>query len=251
MKQNTYKRTIVIAVAFLLLFTSITISTSSINTKEIENEKTIKINIINMVDNQISQHDITIEDYNILFEKPIQINTPTAFTANVKEKINLLESLQLISNEQSRMLQNRFDSLENKYSDNQIDLGVFGFDAINLFNGILFNMKGEKLTSILDLYVLNLPILKSNISALFSAFSEFQGNGFVISIGALGYQSIVSFSMQQDPRFALIHGSIIGFTGILIISEKDTSEPNTVSILGIGLNVLTYWNKMDIAIEES
>ena len=88
------------------------------------------------------------------------------------------------------------------------------------------------------------PILNTNITALFSGYSTFQGNGFMFSIGFLGFQNVFKYSLTK-PHFPEISGGLLGFVGILIISKGIRTEGSNSKILGIGMDVLTFWNEVE------
>ena len=227
-------------ISVILLTSTITVVNSQI-ISENETDKTMKIRIYDTKSNSINEFSIDSEIYSNLFREPNEFGKDLSFRDIVEYKINILVENGIITENKAFQLLNNFNIFK-KYDDiNQRTL-IGNFDVLNLFNGIYFNLDGEIVNSILDLYVLNLPLLNKNISALFSGLTAVEGNGYVFSLGVFGFQYIFNSSLLQDPKFSQIEGSIIGFTGILITSLNE--DAGNSKIVGIGMNILTYWNEL-------
>lgn len=245
MNQKRKCKPIVYGVVLLLALTTIPYSTVSTYSKQNAVEETIKICVINTFNNHISEYYLSTDEYTTLVNAFQQSVTSNTNIESLSEKVTTLELLKLLSLDQATFLRSHYKTLETKYLSYNYKDRIFGFDALNLFNGIAFFLKGEKISSLIDLNVFNFHLLNSNISALFSAYSEFQGNGFIISLGTLGFQSILSFSVLPDFRFSEIHGAIVGFTGLLIVTDSQAIGSEEATIMGIGLDILTYWDKIE------
>jgi hypothetical protein len=234
MKKINYK-IISYAVTIILIISTTVISVAS-EKNEIENDK-IRIILIDTIENKITEKFVTKDIYNNIFNDDAFLSKEY-----IKNKIFSLNEMNIISNEKFINLYNQLFKQEYK---NKLSVMPLNYDVLNIFNGILFRLEGEKITSIFDMNVFNLPILNTNISALFSGYSEFQGNGFIFSIGFLGIQNIFKYSIINQPHFSEINGAIVGFTGLLIISKGIQTENNDDKILGIGMDILTYWNEVE------
>lgn len=244
MKKTSINKIMIVGAIIALLSSSIPLSTATF--LDVQNQETqmVNIRVLNTLDNSISYHTITKDAYDQLYEPFQQPDmTPNQFNQNMKQTLSQITNMNLITAEQKELLENRIDQLQYKDSYNKRLPNIFGFDAINLFNGIFFYMKGEKLSSILDLYVFNYQFLTTNMSALFTGYSEFQGHGFIVSLGALAFQSVISYSIADTPHFSEIHGAVIGFTGVIIETEGTVTNPEG-SVICAGLNVLTYWHEL-------
>ena len=228
----------------LTLIISTTIISVSSEENNLSNNEMVKIIILDTKENKISEKFIKTNIYNTIFEDYNPENSVLSSTEYITNKLNLLSESNIISQEKSNELRNNLNILSRK--DNNIrNILPLNHDVLNIFNGILFKIKGEKISSIFDMNVFNLPLLNTNITALFSGYSEFQGTGFIFSIGFLGFQNIFKYSIINQPHFSEINGVIIGFTGVLIISEGIQTENNEANILGIGMDILTYWNEIE------
>lgn len=239
MKKINYK-----IISFVIVFTLILSSTLIIVSSEesdLQNKDLKRIIVLDTRDNKISEKYITTNNYNMIFEEYKTENNAKSSIEYIINTLKLLEDNKIISTDKINELQK---NILNRKDNNIKNILPLDHDVLNIFNGILFRLEGEKITSLFDMNVFNLPLLNTNITALFSGYSEFQGNGFVISIGFLGIQSIFKYSIITQPHFPEINGAIIGFTGVLIISEG-ILENNEAKILGIGMDILTYWNEVE------
>jgi hypothetical protein len=242
MKKNKIFKLLISGIISLLLVLS---TINVVNSEIIENnisEKKIKIRIYDSQKGVLSENLINIDIYKDLFDLTYEELNDESFMEIVTNKIDLLVDSGCINSDQASHLIKQYEIFEKqnnlKYPNSLIGL----FDVVNIFNGIFFKLDGEKVNSFLDLYVLNLPILNKNISALFSFLTEVQGKGFVFTLGVLGFQSIFNFSLVKEERFSDVEGSIYGFTGILIETiGGDITQDKT--IMGIGMNIFTYWNE--------
>ncbi|MCJ2512863.1 MAG: hypothetical protein LN408_00250 [Candidatus Thermoplasmatota archaeon] len=225
----------------LILSTAI-ISVSS-EGNDLKNNELVKIIILDTREGKISERYISYGNYEEIFEEnnfPYELS----FSDYIEGKINTLLRSNILSFDKSNELRNDLKLLTRK--DNNIrNILPLNYDVLNIFNGIFFKLKGEKISSIFDMNVFNFPILNTNITALFSGYSEFQGYGFIFSIGFLGVQNIFKYSLIGQPHFPEINGAMIGFVGILIISEGIETDNLDSDIIGIGMNVLTYWNQVE------
>ena len=144
-------------------------------------------------------------------------------------------------------MKNNLQTKQNKISTNDIQPQGALFDVVNLFNGLFFALKGEKTASFLDLPVYQFPFFNDNITALFSGFSKYSGNGFIFTLGTLGFQYEYEYDPDayDFPYFPQVSGSIIGFTGVLLEAEVgDSFGPQYEGFysIGIGMNIFTLWN---------
>ena len=226
----------------LTLILSIAIISVSSEGNDINNNEAVKIIILDTRENKISERYISIDTYKELFEEDKILND-LSISEFIENKLNTLEESNIISLEKSNELRKdlKISTIKDSKFRNILPLN---YDALNIFNGIFFKLEGKKLSSLFDLNVFNFPILNTNITALFSGYSTFQGNGFMFSIGFLGFQNIFKYSLTQ-PHYPEINGGIISFVGILIISEGLQTGDNDSKILGIGMDVLTFWNQVE------
>ena len=203
----------------------------------------IKIVILDTRDNKIIDKYITSDVYNKIFEEYNPENKLFSLDDYVNNNLNILVDTNIISLEKSKELRNDLNIL-NKGVNGIRNILPLKFDAFNIFNGILFKLEGKKISSIFDMNILDYPILNTNITALFSGLSSFEGSGFIFSIGFFGIQNIIEYSFIGQPHFPEIKGSIMGFTGILIVSRGIIgSGSGDLNILGIGMDILTHWNR--------
>jgi hypothetical protein len=242
MKKNKKFNLFVSGAILFLLVTS----TMNVNSEVTENNKSDELRMIRIYDTQtgvISYNSIDKEIYSVLFEESDE-NLEESFIDDVNKKIKLLLDSGCINYEQASQIINKYEIIE-KYNNIKNQKSLIGqFDVLNIFNGIFFKLDGEKVNSFLDLYVLNLPILNKNMSALFSVLTDVEGNGYVLTLGVFGFQYIFNSSILQNPRFSEVEGSIIGFTGILIEGKEGGLTQDQSTIMGIGMNILTYWDEI-------
>ena len=225
-------------IVLILIFSTAIISVSS-EGNDLKNNEEIKIIILDTKENKISEKYISHDTYIKIFEDN-NLQNDLSFSDYMENKLDTLVESSIISFEKSNELRNDLSLLSRK-DGNYRSVLPLNYDALNIFNGIFFKLEGEKLSSLFDLNVFNFPILNTNITALFSGYSTFQGSGFMFSIGFLGLQNVFQYSIIQ-PHYPVINGGIIGFVGILIVSEGLSTGDNNSNILGIGMDVLTYWN---------
>lgn len=212
-------------------------------TKEIPQ---IQIKIFNTYDQTIRTQPIDFNKFISLFE-PIQ-------NENLQQPHNqlLLKRLTdhgLITVQEKEIINHQLNmkTMPGTSFNNPISKGLF-FDLLNVFNGFGFAMKGEKTRSVLNLPVARFPFLNNNITALFTGFNSFEGNGFIFTLGTNGFRYLYDYDKGQYefPHFPHINGWFIGYTGILLeatVSEIFGDTYEGTYVIGIGMNVITLWNE--------
>lgn len=244
MKNKKIKIGIVSNAVILILVAT---SFQSIATTPPAQSDLIDVTIYNLNENTIRHNTIEFDDFMSFFE-PLDNQDEKNIQAYMQSRINILLESNLISEEEKELLQQQlkltflpqsFPGIEPK--------GIF-FDLFNVFNGFGFAIKGEKIRSFLDLPIMHFPFLNNTITALFSGFSSFEGNGFVFSLGTNGFRFIYNYDRADFafPHFSSVKGWFIGYTGILL----ETTIPDTFGeeyegnyIIGIGMNVITLWTE--------
>ena len=212
-----------------------------------QTEETIPITIIDMFSNTRSEHVLSKEIFLELFEPPETPTTKGDIQIVYEQKLDILEDNNILSVKTEAFLKNNLKRLIDTSEINSIQPQGALFDVVNLFNGVLFALKGEKTSSFFDLPVYQFPFFNDNITALFSGFSRYTGNGFIFTLGALGFQYAYDYNSDayEFPYFPPVSGSIIGFTGVLLEADVgDAFGPQYEGFysIGIGMNIFTLWN---------
>ena len=142
MKKINCKITTYVIIGILLLSTSI-ISVSS-EKNEIENNK-IKIILLDTIDNRITEKYVTEDIYNQIFDNYNNENNLFLSIDYIKNKLTFLNEINLISNEKLIDLNNE---LFKQDQINKLSIIPLNYDVLNIFNGILFRLEGQKISSI-------------------------------------------------------------------------------------------------------
>lgn len=245
MKKNRNVKIGIVTSAVITLI--IATSFQSIATISQDETEFIEVTINNLNDKTIRQQTVTLDEL-IAFFEPINHQDEKDIHFFLQSRLNQLQDTNLISKEEKNMLQQQFKLSSRSYSHSGIyPQGIF-FDLVNVFNGFGFAIKGEKTQSFLDLPVMQFPFLNNNITALFSGFNSFQGDGFVFTLGTNGFRFIYNYDrdIYAFPYFSNIKGWFIGYTGILLeatVSDTFGEQYEGNYIIGIGMNVITLWNE--------
>ena len=242
--KNMNKRTLFVASLILLNVILLNSTVTSHTFQDNRHQEFITFHMTDMLANTKTEKQITTEVFIELFTQRERPNTINEFIVFYKKKIDILSENDLIAPETETIIRDHLINTAIKSPHTQGAL----FDVINLFNGIFFALKGEKTASFLDLPVLKFPFFNENITALFSGFSKYEGNGFIFTLGTLGFQYAYDYDTvaYEFPHFPPIKGSIIGFTGVLLEADvQDTfgEQYEGFYSIGIGMNIFTLWNK--------
>jgi hypothetical protein len=232
------------AIVLVILLSSITVISSPISKSK--TEEMITVTVTDMLSDTRSEHAISKEVFFELFqpmEKPISNEELSDF---YQHELGVLTDNGMISSETNTRIMHNLYCMEKDTLYSQKPTGAL-FDVVNVFNGLFFALKGEKVNSFFDMPVFQFPFFKDNITALFSGFSKYAGNGFIFTLGTLGFQYSYDYNpdVYEFPYFAEVSGSIIGFTGVLLETEVgDTfgEQYEGFYSIGIGMNIFTLWN---------
>jgi len=247
--NNTNRRAILVASMMVLAILFSNFTTVSYPIQSNQKEEMITITATDMISNTQSQYTISKEMFLELFYPTEKPKTTEELAIFYQQKLNILHENGMLSPETKAILTEYLDTL---IQTNRAYLpqpkGPL-FDVVNLFNGIFFALKGEKTASFLDLPVLQFPFFNDNITALFSGFSRYTGNGFIFTLGTVGFQYTYGYDTDayEFPYFPPIRGTIIGFTGVILETEVgDTfgEQYEGSYSIGIGMNIFTVWNAL-------
>ncbi|MDG6218003.1 MAG: hypothetical protein QCI00_00990 [Candidatus Thermoplasmatota archaeon] len=231
------------AVILILIATSF----QSIATTPHAQTDSIDITIYNLNENTVRHNTIEFDEFMSFFE-PMNNQDEKNIQGYMQSRINILLENNLISEEEKELLQQQLKLTFLPQSVSGIEpKGIF-FDLLNVFNGFGFAIKGEKIRSFLELPIMQFPFLNNTITALFSGFNSFEGNGFVFTLGTNGFRFIYNYDRDDFafPYFSSVKGWFIGYTGILLeitISDTFGEEYEGNYIIGIGMNVVTLWSE--------
>lgn len=217
--------------------------------QETTNEKTqqIQIKIFNTYDQTIRTQTIDFNEFISLFE-PLQNENLQQNQEYTQLLLNRLNDNGLLTVHENEMFNYQLNvETISATLNNPISNGLF-FDLLNVFNGFGFAMKGEKTRSFLNLPVARFPFLNNNITALFTGYNSFEGNGFIFTLGTNGFRYLYNYNKNQYefPHFPPIKGWFIGYTGILLeatISDIFGDTYEGTYVIGIGMNVITLWSE--------
>lgn len=242
-----HKKNVKIGLGAIIVFVMILFSsfqTVAIASKE--KEEMVEISIYNYETDAIRTQNIEFDKFITIFE-PMNAEEMNSYQNAMQLKIQQIIDLGLMTETEREYLNQQIQSLSlyNSISDVQ-PTGLF-FDLLNIFNGFGFALKGEKTRSFLDLPIMKFPFLNTNITALFSGFNAFEGNGFIFTLGTNGFRYIYDYDRDEYmfPYFSPVKGWFIGYTGFLLeasVSDIFGEEYEGTYIVGIGMNVMTLWN---------
>jgi hypothetical protein len=231
-----------IAVFVMILFSSF----QSLAIPSHDQAEMINVTIYNFEDESVRRQQIELDKFMSIFD-PIENNHQLDFFTIMQSKITTLNENGLITDDEFAYLEQELLS----YSIQQSLPGIASkgviFDLLNIFNGFGFAIKGEQTRSFLRLPIASFPFLNSNITALFTGFNAFDGDGFIFTLGTNGFRYIYKYDRDQYdfPYFSSIKGWFIGYTGILLeasVSDAFGEEYEGTYIIGMGMNVLTLWS---------
>ena len=205
----------------------------------------IQVRIYTIADQTMRTQEVELDEFLSFFE-PLEIDEKTNSQLAFQQRLNQLLENNIINVQEKKFVQQVTSSLGSKIKSDVDSEGLF-FDLLNVFNGFGFAMKGEKTRSFLDLPVARFPFLNTNITALFSGFNSFDGNGFIFTLGTNGFRYLYDYDRDtyDFPYFGSIKGWFIGYTGIILeatISDALGETYEGTYIIGIGMNVITLWN---------
>jgi hypothetical protein len=245
MKKSKKMILLVIGVSFLLISVS-SFSTSIQTQYKIYEENKTQITVNDLItgteEEFFVEKDIVLE----LLDFELEKITPETFTSKTIEKIDILKKADLIDEKTANFLTNFFIKKQNSFdyrNSKQVPL----FDLVNLFSGVSFMVKGERTFKSLDFPVGTFPFINSNITALFSILSSFDGDGFIFTLGTLGLKHLYDFNsdLYPFPYFPGIKGSVIGFSGVfikMIIGNDYDEEFRGTFFMGMGMNFGAIWS---------
>lgn len=226
--------------------TVLSVTENAIPTKEADIGS---VKVYDSLTNDIEQHTIKnseLETILTIINEPID---PSSYEHQIQEKLSMLVSLNLISAESAK---NAFQCFEYQKTLSLNDIGSSQsqpilFDAMNLFNGIFFGLKGNLQNTVMYLPVFQFPFFDDNITALFIGYSKAVGSGSVFTLGTLGFKYIYDFDKDayDFPYFSPVTGNLIGFTGIIIEVSVGNLLPEYQGnyLIGVGMSIFTLWNK--------
>jgi hypothetical protein len=217
------------------------------------NEKTSSIGsvtVYNTISGEMKKKAIDVND----FDKLMQIlNDPMhkqTYNNQLQEKLETLVSMGLISDKTADDAYYCFinQNLPCNINSKPMSSKPIFFDAMNLFNGIFFGVKGKMQNTLMYLPVFQFPFFDDNITALFIGYTKMMGAGSVFTLGTLGFKYIYDFDQTsyEFPYFSPVTGNLIGFTGILIEVNIGGLLPEQFQgsyIIGVGMSIFTLWNK--------
>ena len=245
MKHN--RKQIIMTLLVIITMITLPIQSCSSTTENPQNPKTIPITVVHRGDHTITQTEMDFDAFISLFNPIRTINENTA-TVQLQSMLDTLEEQQIISHEEKTMMNQKIQQGTLLSSIRHAGMTGLLFDLLNIFNGFGFAIKGEQTVSLIELPIARFPFLNTNITALFSGFSAFKGNGFVFTLGTNGFRYIYNYDKNSYafPYFSSIKGSFIGYTGIILeatVSDTFGETYEGTYIIGIGMNVFTLWSE--------
>ena len=208
----------------------------------------VEVSIYDFEQKTIRHQTIEFEKFISLFE-PLETGGEKTFHSSSQVKINQLYEMELLTEIEYQYLKDQLQILSMKEIVSGVESKGIIFDLLNIFNGFGFAIKGEKIRSFINLPILQFPFLNTNLTALFTGFNSFEGNGFIFTLGANGFRYIYTYDKDayDFPYFSPVKGWFIGYTGILLeaaVSDAVGEEYEGTYIIGFGMNVMTLWNKL-------
>lgn len=246
MKNYYVKKMMLVIIPFIMITQIIIIPVMSTP----KNNNFLKIKILDTVKGQVSEYEVSFETMKTVISLIMDQEKDNSFKNSVTNKLEILENLGLIESSTTHQINRLFSKIPNlENGKNSLPRSRAIFDLFNFFNGIFIGLKGEKEYGLLDLPVAKFPFINSNITALFSVFSQFSGNGSVFTLGTLGFKQLYDFDMAKYPfpHFPKIKGSFIGFTGIileLVAGDELGEEYEGSYLIAVGMTILTVWNNI-------
>jgi hypothetical protein len=242
--EKMNKKTITISILIILFTLLSNFTVVSCPMEQTKTEEQLTITVTDLLSQTQSKHILSKTTFFELFN---QDDSNENIMMLYQQKLNILLNNDILSPETTAYLKNNLAKTENKISTNDIQSQGALFDVVNLFNGVFFALKGEKTASFLELPVYQFPFFENNITALFSGFSKYSGNGFIFTLGTLGFQYAYDYDPDSYdfPYFPSVSGSIIGFTGVLMEADVgDIFGPQYEGFysIGIGMNIFTLWD---------
>lgn len=241
------KKMILLVIGVSILLISVSSMSASVQTldkkyKENKTEVIIEDLITGTKNKFYLEKDIVLEILDFKLEKI----TPQTFTLKTIEKIDVMKNADLIDEKTANYITNFFIRKQNSLDNRNLKPAPL-YDLVNLFSGVSFMVKGERTFKSLDLPVGTFPFINSNITALFSIFSSFDGDGFIFTLGTLGLKYLYDFNMDlyPFPYFPGIKGSVIGFSGVfvkMVIGEDYEEEYRGTYFIGMGMNFGALWS---------
>ena len=250
MKRTILKKIMVCCFLSAFMVTTAATSLAFTPVSQHSDQETATLRVIDGLAGTTTEQQLTREKTETLITLMKICPTRSSFTKDMQDILGQLCALDLISKDTAQSLITTYQvSMIHAQSANLAPTGPF-FDVFNVFNGVFFALKGTKDTTIFELNLYNLPFINSNITAQFSLLSKFTGEGFIFTLGAMGFKYIYDFNMTSYafPYFSKISGVITFFTGVLLeleIGDKLGEEYMGSYKLGFGTNMLSIWNNMD------
>lgn len=240
------KKQKIVFITLFVIIALLALPMHNVAMKEPETQsKQIQVRIYNLTDRTMRTQDVNLDEF-ISFFEPVKFDENSDPQWVFQQRINQMVDNNIFNNQEKKFIQQITTS---PLSDKHFNLNSEGlfFDLLNVFNGFGFAMKGEKTRSFLDLTVAQFPFLNTNITALFSLFNSFDGNGFIFTLGTNGFRYIYNYDRNtyDFPYFGPVSGWFIGYTGIILeatVSDVIGEKYGGTYVIGIGMNVITLWN---------
>ena len=247
MKKNILQKRLFCGIVALILLLSITASATSFNDKTEINP--VKVSVYNSNSRTIEEQFFTSEEGERLIDRLMSLkSSEESYYKDMDETLSFLVDQDIISTETSNWLTHKLDHHQKMIErlNTLPHRGLF-FEVANLFSGTFFALKGEKVSSFVELNIQQLPFFNGTLSAQFSLFSKFNGNGTIFTLGFFGFKYSYGYNETNYdfPYFPVIEGSTIGYTGILIEVDITEGEYEGSYVIAIGMNVLTFWKLVE------
>lgn len=249
MKNYCAKKMMLAIVPFIVLSQVIILPVMSTpeNTEDIN---PLKIKILDTVKRQVTEYEVTSETMKTFISLIMDQKIGNSFGDSVKNKLEILENIGLLDSSTENHINGLLNKIPNfKKGQTSLPRSRAIFDLFNFFNGVLVGLKGQKDNSFLDLPVVDFPFINSTITALFSVYGQYSGEGFIFTLGTLGFKYLYDFDTDKYgfPPFPSIKGSLIGFSGIILeaeIGDQLGEEYEGSYIVVAGMTILTAWNNV-------
>jgi hypothetical protein len=245
--KNYYLKKMMLVIIPLIVLTQIVLIPSFATP---EDNNTINIRILDTVKGQVSEHQVTFDTMKTFVSLIENQQSDKSFVNSISNQLGILENIGLVesstTNHIDRLL-NKITKFENLQTSMPRSRKIF--DLFNFFNGVLVGLKGQKDNSFIDLPVIDFPFINSTITALFSVYGQYSGQGFIFTLGTLGFQYLYDFDTDKYgfPPFPNIGGSLIGFSGVILeaeVGDQLGEEYEGSYIIIAGMTILTIWNNV-------
>lgn len=250
MRNTILKKIVFCCILSVFMVTTAATSLAITPVSQQSDQETATLRVIDGFAGTTTEQSLSREETEMLLALMTTPPTRSSFIEDMQNILGQLCTLDLLSQDTAQSLLTAYQtSMIRTQSAHLAPAGPI-FDVFNLFNGVFFALKGTKDKTIFELNLYNLPFINSNITAQFSLMSKFTGEGFIFTLGTMGFKYLYDFNMTSYafPYFSEISGIVTFFTGVLLeleIGDKLGEEYMGPYKMGFGTNMVSIWNRVD------